>query len=110
MLVVACAAALVPALVLAQGAKPRSLEDCEKIEEAMNYNACLASFGPKRGERPSAGSGVERAQDEEPAARRGTKRRTAGQAKPAGRSIPGAIDYGQTRDGKRFVIFGNERR
>jgi hypothetical protein len=30
-------------------AKPRSINDCEKIKDGDAYNRCLASFGPKRG-------------------------------------------------------------
>jgi hypothetical protein len=29
----------------------KSLSDCERIKNDMAYNQCLASFGPKRGER-----------------------------------------------------------
>ncbi|TLG78115.1 hypothetical protein [Methylocystis sp. B8] len=35
----------VPAL-----AAPRSIADCEKIQDADAYNRCLASFGPTRGQ------------------------------------------------------------
>jgi hypothetical protein len=30
-------------------AAPRSIADCEKIEAALAYNQCLASFGPAAG-------------------------------------------------------------
>ncbi|QGM47422.1 hypothetical protein [Methylocystis heyeri] len=30
-------------------AAPRSIADCEKIEAALAYNECLASFGPAAG-------------------------------------------------------------
>lgn len=36
-----------PTLALAQGA-PRKIDDCERIGEALAYNACLAKFGPER--------------------------------------------------------------
>jgi hypothetical protein len=39
------AALAVPAL-----AAPRSIADCEKIQDADAYNRCLASFGPTRGQ------------------------------------------------------------
>ncbi len=39
------------ALATAAAAAPRSIDDCEAIKEPLAYNACLASFGPKRGER-----------------------------------------------------------
>lgn len=31
-------------------AAPRSIAECEKIQEADAYNRCLASFGPTRGQ------------------------------------------------------------
>jgi len=31
-------------------AAPRSIADCEKIQDADAYNRCLASFGPTRGQ------------------------------------------------------------
>ncbi|HVL71848.1 MAG TPA: hypothetical protein VM434_08190 [Beijerinckiaceae bacterium] len=42
---------LLPATALAQDARPRSIADCEKIKADLAYNNCLASFGPKVGER-----------------------------------------------------------
>ncbi len=41
--------ALVPFAALAQ--TPASVSDCERIQNALAYNECLASFGPKVGER-----------------------------------------------------------
>lgn len=46
-------AAAVPSL-----AAPRSIADCEKIEEADAYNRCLAAFGPTRGQRGASYPGV----------------------------------------------------
>lgn len=40
------------------GAAPRSIADCEKIQEADAYNRCLASFGPVRGQHSSIYPGV----------------------------------------------------
>jgi hypothetical protein len=34
-------------------ARARSLDDCEKISDALAYNQCLASFSPRRGQRAS---------------------------------------------------------
>jgi hypothetical protein len=34
-------------------AQPSSLADCERIKNDLAYNQCLASFGPKHGERPA---------------------------------------------------------
>jgi hypothetical protein len=44
-----------PAMALAQErpSGARSIADCETIKNDMAYNNCLASFGPKRGERPA---------------------------------------------------------
>ncbi len=38
---------------LAAAAQPSSLAECERIKNDLAYNQCLASFGPKRGERPA---------------------------------------------------------
>ena len=44
-------AAIAAALLAATPAtaKPRSINDCEKVQDGDAYNRCLASFGPKRG-------------------------------------------------------------
>jgi hypothetical protein len=39
------------ALLLVEPAGARSLDDCEKIKDWHAYNTCLASFGPRRGQR-----------------------------------------------------------
>lgn len=39
-------------------AAPRSIADCEKIQEADAYNRCLASFGPTRGQHGATYPGV----------------------------------------------------
>src|SRR3954465_12722235 len=39
-----------PATAVAQS-RPGSIGDCEKIKNDLAYNQCLASFGPKMGER-----------------------------------------------------------
>lgn len=48
------------ALLLAgpAAAAPRSIADCETIQEADAYNRCLASFGPMRGQRGKTYPGV----------------------------------------------------
>lgn len=38
-------------------AKPRSINDCEKLTDDDAYNKCLASFGPKRGASRSSKAG-----------------------------------------------------
>ncbi len=42
--------ALFPFAAFAQTA-PQSVSDCERIQNALAYNECLASFGPRVGER-----------------------------------------------------------
>ena len=39
-------------------AAPRSIADCEKIQEADAYNRCLASFGPTRGQHGASYPGM----------------------------------------------------
>ncbi|MBV9393010.1 MAG: hypothetical protein JOZ84_01220 [Methylobacteriaceae bacterium] len=34
-----------------------SIEDCEKIQKADDYNKCLAQFGPMRGQRAARPAG-----------------------------------------------------
>src|SRR3954451_10229025 len=41
---------ILPFAAAAQPA-PKSIADCEKIKNDLAYNQCLASFGPKMGER-----------------------------------------------------------
>ena len=64
---------LAPAAASAQD-KPRSIAECEKVKEDLAYNNCLASFGPKRGERPATGAAVPAdADDPKPAVSRGAR-------------------------------------
>jgi hypothetical protein len=54
-----CLLVMCPLAAAAQAPEaPRSVSDCERIKNDMAYNQCLASFGPKRGER-AAGGGAE---------------------------------------------------
>jgi hypothetical protein len=103
------AAVAVPAL--AQG-KPRTIEDCERIDEPLAYNACLASFGPKRGEPATSVEEAEPA-EAEPAkptpgrqrgATRGRQRAAAVQSR-SGYKIPNAIEYGRTSNGRAYAVF-----
>lgn len=48
----------------------KSIDDCEKISAADAYNRCLASFGPKRGQRPPSGAVSQRAEGKTPPATR----------------------------------------
>ena len=64
---------LAPTLAFAQE-QARSISDCEKIKADLAYNNCLASFGPKMGERRSRATAAPADADEEPAVRRGGRR------------------------------------
>jgi hypothetical protein len=49
-----CSLFLFPLMIAAfpaLAAQPASIEDCESIANSLAYNQCLASFGPKQGER-----------------------------------------------------------
>src|SRR3712207_2872492 len=47
-----CLLLLSPLVAAAQSSDaPKSVSDCERIKNDLAYNQCLASFGPKRGER-----------------------------------------------------------
>jgi hypothetical protein len=49
---IACVLLLCPLGAAAQSPDaPTSVADCEKIKSDLAYNQCLASFGPKQGER-----------------------------------------------------------
>jgi hypothetical protein len=39
------------AVLIAGPSHARTLDDCEKIKDWHAYNTCLASFGPRRGQR-----------------------------------------------------------
>ncbi len=49
----ACFLLLCPVAAAAQSSAPASVADCEGLKNDLAYNQCLASFGPKRGERPA---------------------------------------------------------
>ena len=67
----ACLLLLCPLAAAAQSSSPPgSLSDCERLKNDLAYNQCLASFGPKRGERP-----VREADEDEPRAVQGSERR-----------------------------------
>jgi hypothetical protein len=71
-----------PVAAAAQPA-PKSIADCEKIKGDLAYNQCLASFGPKMGERHSRGVAAP-ADDDEPVVARGRRGRS-GYARRGGR-------------------------
>lgn len=110
-----------PTLALAQaGAAPRSIADCEKVKGDLAYNQCLASFGPRRGERAPRGPqpSPEQLQTEAPQgntqqARRGRGGRAL--ARRGGRQIiafdtisgrrgVGRQRYGRSRLGRARVV------
>jgi hypothetical protein len=63
--------ALLPLAAAAQtSSAPRSIADCEKISAALAYNECLASFGPRVGERRARAAVAEPADGEERQVRR----------------------------------------
>jgi hypothetical protein len=62
----ALAAFLAWPLAAAAQPAPGSIQDCEKIKGDLAYNQCLATFGPKVGERRRA-SGAAPAEQDEPA-------------------------------------------
>jgi hypothetical protein len=44
-------AGLIAGMLAAPPTSARTLDDCEKIKDWHAYNTCLASFGPRRGQR-----------------------------------------------------------
>jgi hypothetical protein len=103
LIIAACASlAASPLLAIAPAAaKPQSVDDCEKIQEALAYNACLASFGPERGH------DVVTREVPDNADARGSGRKSGRRAAKTrgGVHIPDAISYGKTRGGKSFAVF-----
>lgn len=82
---VAILAGLLIFAVQAGPATARSLDDCEKIKDWHAYNTCLASFGPRRGQRTVTGQ----PQADGPEGRvygRGAKQ---AERRAAGRAVPG---------------------
>jgi len=61
---------LFPLAASAQSSPPASVGDCERLKNDLAYNECLASFGPKLGERPAR-----EVDDDQPAAVQGSERR-----------------------------------
>ena len=65
-----CLLLLCPLAAAAQSSPPASVGDCERLKNDLAYNECLASFGPKLGERPAR-----EVDDDLPAAVQGSERR-----------------------------------
>jgi hypothetical protein len=107
-LLLAAALLCLPAAALAQGS-PRSIEDCERIKVDMAYNQCLASFGPKMGERsPRGGPVAEDYEEAQPAARPARRGRASYQRGRRGRQA--ASFNTVSRGGAREVRSYKKRR
>jgi hypothetical protein len=77
-----CLVLLCPLAAAAQSPEaPRSVSDCEGIKGDLAYNQCLASFGPKRGERGAGGAAVGEDDDGPAVTRSQTGRRPARRAR-----------------------------
>jgi hypothetical protein len=108
-ILVALSTTILSVAARAQGA-PRTIEDCERINEPLAYNACLASFGPKRGEHGTTNQEESEPAEDEPAkpargTRAGRTGRRAVEPAQSAIKIPNAIDYGRTRNGRAYVVF-----
>ena len=73
-----CLLLLCPLAATAQSPEaPRSVSDCERIKSDLAYNQCLASFGPKRGERTVGGAAGDEGDDRRAVRRSGRGGRSA---------------------------------
>lgn len=93
-------AAILSALTAPALAAPRSIADCEKIQEADAYNRCLAAFGPTRGQHGATYPGV--------ASEGGGKGSGRGAYRPAPRYGGAQVSYG--RGGRMHMEFTPSRR
>ena len=101
---------LAPTLALAQE-QARSISDCEKIKADLAYNNCLASFGPKMGERRSRAAAAPADADEEPAVRRGSRRGSYSRRGRRGRvSAGGEVRQSRTRPSRAYRSRGSSSR
>ena len=114
LLALACPLLALPGGALAQG-QPRSIAECEKVKGDLAYNQCLASFGPKRGERAPRGAQptpeqLQTAAPEPESSRAGRRGRRGRAAVALGRSgrqsasfdiIAGRGSYGRRSYGRR---------
>lgn len=90
---------LAPTLALAQE-QARSISDCEKIKADLAYNNCLASFGPKMGERRSRAAAPADA-DEEPAVQQSSRRSSSSRRGRRGRvSASFSVRGGEVRQSR----------
>jgi len=91
-----CLLLLCPLAAAAQ-TPPKSVSDCEQIKSDLAYNQCLASFGPKRGER---GAGTASDDEDGPVVRRSGRDRRSGRSIRSGRQTA-AFDVVSGRRGAR---------
>jgi hypothetical protein len=109
-----CLLLLCPLAAAAQApAPPAAVSDCEKIKNDMAYNQCLASFGPKHGERGARGSAEN---DDGPGLRRSGRggpsaRRSRGSRQAAAFDVVSSRRRGATRavTGSSRLAVGQER-
>jgi hypothetical protein len=78
----------------------RSAADCEKLRDDLAYNQCLASFGPRRGERSAAGMSAD-ATDEAGAQGARSVRRTRNGRKAAAFDVVSGRDGAASREPAR---------
>lgn len=95
-------AAVLAVLAAAALAAPRSIADCEKIQEADAYNRCLASFGPTRGQHGATYPGV--------AAEGGHSGKASGRSASRPPSRSGAARLSASRGGRMRMEFTPGRR
>lgn len=98
-------AAFVAFAAYAAPANARTVEDCEKIRDWHAYNTCLASFGPRRGQRGFRGSAAE---DPENRGVRSLRQRGAPRAVVPGLSNVQRVKGGRVR--ATFEVGGPRRR
>jgi hypothetical protein len=99
-----CAVLLAPLTAAAQVPQAaRSAADCERLRDDLAYNQCLASFGPRRGERSAPGMGAADENGEALAGARGagSVRRTRNGRKAAAFDVVSGRDGGAGRGAAR---------
>ena len=88
----------VPATAFAAG--PQTIDDCEKIDEAFAYNACLAKFGPRAGGVRHGNGGGADVPRGPPPKQAAVRRNGATPLRPKG-----ALTLRQTKDGRVIAEF-----
>ena len=75
------------------------MSDCERIKSDLAYNQCLASFGPKRGERGAGGATVGEDEDGPAATRSQRGGRSARRARGGRQAAAFDVMSGKRRAG-----------